>query len=160
HRPLGSPPMQRLSTIDHAEERREFYACARSAGPLDQSGDHPQRQHVWNGGREHRVGGSEDTFRQQREACRAIEKDELQLAAKCVEERPDQAFWLAKGTEESVDLAIGEVSRDQVQIVIIGFLDGGGQCIAVLERSLAEPCHARLHAKSEAGGGLRVEIPE
>ena len=130
--------MQCFSAVDHAEERGESYVRVGVVGPFDEAGDHSQRQHGRNRGDQYRVGGSEDTFRQQRETCRAVEKHQIEVTAQRVEEGRDQAFWLAKGVEEPFELAVCEVGRQQMQVAIIGLLDGRGQRLAVLETLLAE----------------------
>ena len=108
--------MQGLSAIDHAEERRKFRRRIGAIGPLDQLGKRSQRQNGWNRGDEHRIRCGEDAFGQQGESCRAVEEDDVVVAAERLEKLRHHAFRLAEITEQAIELAIREVGGKQIQV--------------------------------------------
>ena len=127
--------MQRLAAVDHAEERRQFDWRIGTVGPFDESRDHSQREHGRNRGHEHRVRRCEDALGQQREAGRTIKEDDVVVATERVEQGRDDTCRLAEVTEQSIELAISEVRRQQVQVVVVGLLDGFGERLAALPGS-------------------------
>ena len=160
-RPLAGSPVQRLAAVHHAEERGQLGRRIGPIGPLDQSRDRSQRQHRRNGRHEHGVRRGEDALGQQREACRTVEEHDVVVTAERVEECRDHAFRLAEVTEQPIELAVGEVRGQQVEIVVVGLLDGCGERLAALQALLAETLRraagrGRRSSMRPAGRGPRA----
>ena len=70
------------------------------------------------------------------------------------------ALRFAEVVEQSIELSVREVGRQQMQIGVVGFLDGLDERSAALEALLAESLDARPDAEGEARGRLGIEIPQ
>ena len=146
--------------VDHVEEHAQFHGRLRSLGALNQPDDGAQRENGWNGRDEYGVHGREDRFGEQRKARRTVEEQHVVVAADHAEQVRDDLSRFIEVIEQSIELAIREIRRQQVQIAVIRLLDGGEEGQAAFETLPAEPLDARPDTKGEARRALRIQIPE
>src|SRR5262249_54710987 len=76
------------------------------------------------------------------------------------EEGPYDAFRIAEVIEQPIELAISEIRRQQVQVVVVRFLYGCAKSFAAFKALLAETGNSGPYAKGKAGCSLRAEGPE
>src|SRR6185437_11717751 len=107
------------------------------------------------------VGGVHDVLRDQRDARRTVEEHVVVLGGQRAEqlgELPGRLLVLP--AQDQVHVAVGEVGRDQVQVVEVGALDRVVQGLGAADQGLAAALDPRLDPEQEAGGALGVQVPE
>ena len=158
---LGDLPVQPLAPVDHGEEREHPRPLAVEAGQeVGELVQGAQRQHRRDQRDDQGVGGLQDALRQQRDTWGAVEENDVVLIAERGEEPGDPPGRLLGGPEDQVQVPVGEVGGEQVEIREVGPLDRVIDLPAALDQRLAAALDPRPDPEQEAGGGLRVQIPE
>src|SRR5262249_61194208 len=95
----------------------------------------------------------------ERVGWRGGKEADVVVATQRLEEGPHPAFRLAEAAQQPIELAVGKVCRQQVEVGVIGLFDRGAERLSAFKTLLAESCNARSYAEREAGCRLRVEVP-
>src|SRR5262249_50747262 len=146
-----------FASVHHAEESRHLRSLSSITDVHDQPRQCPKRQHGWNSRNQDQIGRKKDILTQYREARRTIQQDVRIPAAKLLEHFSKVTVGPAESLEIAVELAISEVRRQEVEVIVVGGFDGFGQRIDLLQRVLSEALHLWMHAESEARRRLGIE---
>ena len=158
---LGEAPVQRLAQVDHAQEGQDARGAALALlQVLQELGQRAQRERRRQRRREQHVARPEDALREQREARGAVEHHVGVLAGQGGQELAQALLGAPAGLERQVQVAVGEVGREQVEPGIIGGADRLGEIGAAADQRARPPGDLRLDAEGEARRALRVEVPE
>src|SRR5580704_7106019 len=159
---FGDLLVQALTAVNHREEGADLGLAAVKAGhELGELVQRADRQRGRDQRDQQDVGGVHDVLRDQGDAGRAVQEHVVVLAG----QRAEQLGELAGGgpgftVQDEVHVAVGEVGREQVQVVEIGALDRLVQGLGAADERLPAALDPGLDPEQEAGRALRVQVPQ
>src|SRR5262245_30606070 len=127
---------------------------------IDEPRQCPKREHGWNGRNQDQISRTKDVLIQYREARRTVQQHVRIPATKLLEHFSKVTVGPTQSLEEPVELAISEVRRQEIEVVVVGGFDRFGQRIDLLQRLLSETFYLWIDTEREARRPLGIEIPE
>ena len=124
---VHEPSMQPFMAINHREETKNLELANHVGVFFDETIElfvGAQRQCRGNGWYEQSIGCTKHAFRCQRNTRRTIKKDIVVLLGNLTKRTTDTNKRLLRIIKPQVEMAIGKVSRNKVEIVEVGGFDG------------------------------------
>ena len=163
-------PVQLLAPVDHGEERQDLGAVPLEL--VDEVGQllkRPHRKRRRDERDHHDVGGVQHILRDQRDGRRAVEEDRVVGGAERGEQLGQRtgglAAWRVVGpgiaeVQQQVHVPVGEIRRDQVEVVEVCSLDGVVEQALAADDRPAAALDLGLDPEHEARRALRVQVPQ
>ncbi len=152
--------VQAFASVDHGKER--YYHGIRGVfiAELEQLLVGADRKVRRDQRDEEDIGHIEDILRDQRHTRRAVQKNDVVIVANLAQQFLEAACRAVVIVQLEVEVAVGIIGRNQIEIVEIRAADGFREIFFLFDQRRGATTDARFDAKVEARGALGIEVPE